>query len=195
LLNSTEFRDQNGVEQEGIGWNLSSVEELATRTGKKAYRIDLTPSENEHFDQLVISIFQSEASEDDDDYLVRAAFRKANTDGTISAPYLVSLNRFNPGAELNRDTLCHMVEEAMAQIHNYSKVEAPVSPDLLEQVRGYVIIQDEVTTDSIVSQFPDSIPDQQFAGTVLALLRAEGVVGAVNSEGKSEVIIPTSSTS
>ncbi len=194
LLNSTEFRDQNGVEQEGIGWNLSSVEELATRTGKKAYRIDLTPDKNEHFDQLVISIFQSEASEDDDDYLVKAAFLKTNPDGTISAPYLVSLNSFNIGDKLDRGKLCNMVEEVMAQIRNYSKDETPVSSDLLKQVRDYVLTQDLVTTDSIVNQFPDFIPDQQFAGTVLALLRAEGIVGAVNSEGESEVVIPNPPT-
>jgi hypothetical protein len=121
LLNYTEFRDADGVEeQDGIGWDLSRVEELATRTGKKTYRIDLTPSENEHFDRLVISISQSEASEDDDDYLLKAAFLKTNPDGTISAPYLVSLNRLNPGAKLDRDALVIMVEEAMAQISNHS---------------------------------------------------------------------------
>ncbi len=194
LLNSTEFRDQNGVEQDGIGWNLSSVEELATRTGKKAYRIDLTPDKNEHFDQLVISIFQLENAVTTNSYFVKAAFRKANPDGTISAPYLVSLDSLTPGAKINRGALVIMVEEAMAQISNYSKVEAPVTKDLLEQVRSYVLTQSVVDTNSIVNQFSDVITDQQFAGTVLALLRAEGVVGAVNSEGEYEIVIPNPPT-
>jgi len=134
LLASTDFRGIDGVGQDGIGWDLKSVKEFATRAGKKAYRIDLTPSENEHFDKLVISIFQSETSGNDNTYSVKAAFLRTNPGNTISAPYLVSLSKLGPNAKLNRVMLCDMVESAMEEICNCTKDEAPVSPDLLEQL-------------------------------------------------------------